>query len=354
MPGPRPRLLLHYSQWPTADRTLWERAFGGDDPFDDAAAARLATSSRQQYLTGWRRFLGFLALEEAAALEIAPADRLTIERVRAFVAHLAETNIPRSVAIQVDALYKAARLMMPDIDWTWLKAVKRKLHAAAPARGPTGPVITSVQLLHLGQELMDEIAPEQSAPLRLAEAIAYRDGLMIALLAFVPLRRKNLAAIDIGRQLVQEGNGWFVTVPCNEAKTNAPIEFAMPEILVPYLEVYLTIVRPRILQNAICKALWVSAKGGALSYSAFWGVIHRHTTNRLGIHFAPHDVRDAAATTWAIARPEQIGVARDLLGHADLRTTTRHYNRARGIEASRAYADAIASLCGGKTRVANS
>jgi integrase len=64
----------------------------------------------------------------------------------------------------------------------------------------------------------------------------------------------------------------------------------------------------------------------------------------LGFRISPHDVRDAAATTWAIAAPERIGVARDLLALSDLRTTTRHYNRARGIEASRAYASVIARI----------
>ena len=39
--------------------------------------------------------------------------------------------------------------------------------------------------------------------------------------------------------------------------------------------------------------------------------------------------RDAAATTWALSAPDQIGVARDLLAHSDLRTTIKHYNRAR-------------------------
>jgi integrase len=76
----------------------------------------------------------------------------------------------------------------------------------------------------------------------------------------------------------------------------------------------------------------------SFGYSAIWWIVTRHTARRLGIRIAPHDGRDAGATTWAIAAPDQIGVARDLLGHSDLGTTTRHYNRARGIEASRAYA----------------
>ena len=70
-------------------------------------------------------------------------ERLTIERVRSFVAHLAETNTPQSVAAQVDALYKAARVMMPERDWTWLKAVKARLYRGGARvcsnAGPSSP-----------------------------------------------------------------------------------------------------------------------------------------------------------------------------------------------------------------------
>jgi integrase/recombinase XerD len=344
MAGPQPRLHLPYSRWPAADQRLWEGAMSNDDdPFGGAAGAHLAKTSRHRYLFGWRRFLGFLAIEEPTALEIEPAKRLTMERVRPFVSHLAESNTPHSVATQIDALYKAARIMMPQHDWTWLKTVKARLHATAPAHGPTGPVITSIQLLDLGQQLMDENQPTPDIPIRMANAVHYRDGLMIALLAFIPLRRKNLAALEIGRHFVQEGNDWFILIPPEETKTGATIEFAIPELLGPYLAAYLSIVRPRMLKRQDCKALWVSSKGAALSYSAIWPIITRHSTSRLGIHIAPHDARDAAATTWAIAAPDQISVSRDLLAHRDQRAT-RHYNRARGVEASRAHANIIAGM----------
>jgi integrase len=186
---------------------------------------------------------------------------------------------------------------------------------------------------------MDESRPGPNTPIRMVNAVRYRDGLMIAVLAFIPLRRKNVA-IEIGRHLVQDGDGWFIIIPCTETKTSTPIEFAVPELLGPYLATYLNVVRPRLLRRP-CNALWISQKGGALSYSAIWGVITRHTERRLGVRIAPHDVRDAAATTSAIAAPEHIGIARDQLAHADERTTTRHYNRARGIEASRAYTQLI-------------
>jgi len=136
----------------------------------------------------WRRFLGFLAMHEQSEPELAPNERLTIERVRQLVAHLAETNAPNSVASVVEALYTAARAIMPDRDWSWLKATKARLHAAAPAHSPAGPVITSQQLLDLGLQLMDESKPEPGTPISMHDAIHYRDGFLAAVLAlsFVP------------------------------------------------------------------------------------------------------------------------------------------------------------------------
>jgi integrase/recombinase XerD len=347
MRGLPPRLHLPYELWPADDRRLWAAAMdSNDDPFCEAPGARLADATRQKLMFGWRRFLGSLAIIEPLALEADPAGRLTIERVRSYVAHLAETNSPRSIAARIDDLYQAARIMMPHQDWSWLKSVKSRLHAAAPTRGRSGPVITSVQLVDLGLKLMDESKPTPSTTMRMADAIRYRDGLMIALLGFIPqLRRKNLAALEIGRHLVREGEAWFVTVPRTETKKNSSsIDVAIADLLTPYLAIYLDVVRRRMLRHPTCNALWVSPSGGALGYSAIWRIFTRHTFSRLGIRIAPHDVRDAGATTWAIAAPDQIGIARDLLGHSDLRTTTRHYNRARGVEASRAYALVIRGM----------
>jgi hypothetical protein len=140
--GPRPRLHLPFVHWPAADRRLWQRAAQSGDPFSDAAGAQLAKTTLHRLLMGWRRFLGFLAMTEATALEIAPAERLTIERVRRFADHLAETNTPHSIASQVDALYGAARIMLPERDWSWLRTVKARLYLAA---GPKVPPALSLR-----------------------------------------------------------------------------------------------------------------------------------------------------------------------------------------------------------------
>jgi integrase len=344
MRGRKPRLQLPYAQWPAADRLLWEKAMDADDPFAEGGGARLAKSSQENYLVAWRRFLGFLTTHEPSALEVAPMERITMERVRAFVAHLAATNIPGSVASHFAAFYHAVRVMMPESDWTWLKVVNGRLHRAAPAPAPAGPVITSIQLLELGQQLMDECKLTPDTPISKDDAVRYRDGFMIALLAFITLRRKNLAELEIGRHLVRWDDRWFVIVPGEEVKTKTPIEFPVPELLEPYLCCYLDLVRPRLLRDPNCAALWVSSQGGPLSYGMIGAAIRRRSMSRLGLRIATHDARDAAATTWALFAPEKIGVARDLLAHTDLRTTIKYYNRARGIEASRAHCQVIAGM----------
>ena len=293
---------------------------------------------------GWRRFLGFLTVCEPGGLEIAPPKRLTTERVRRFVEHLRETNTAHSVAIQMDSLYGAARTMMPDRNWIWLRDIKTRLYAAAPRGNAVRPVITSVQLVDLGIKLMEECIVSANVPITMADAVQYRDGLMIALLGYVPLRHKNFAALEIGRDLIKEDDHWFIVIPPAETKTRTYLEFQIPEVLRDQFSTYLNLVRPRMRRHSGCKALWVSPKGGALSYSAVGPVVTRHTTKHLGIRVTPNDARDAAATTWAIAAPEKIGISRDLLAHSDLRTTTKYYNRAKGIEASRAHGQLIARL----------
>jgi integrase len=325
---------------------LWEQAMGSDDdPFADAPGARLSKASLHTYFFAWRRLLGFLLIHEPAALDLAPAERLTIGRVRAFAKHLADTNTPVSVAATVAAVYHAARLMMAELDWTWLKTVKARLYRAAPSSTAKGPVITSDQLRELGEQLMNASNPAANAPIGKKDAAQYRDGLMFALAASVPLlRRKNLAALEIGRHLVREGDTWFIIIPREEMKTRKAAESPVPEFLEPYLATYLDIIRPQMVRDPTCAALWINSRGGALAYAKISDIISHHSMTRLGIRITAHDIRDAAATTWAIFKPEQIGVARDLLAHSDVRTTTRYYIRARGIEVSRAHNRLIAAI----------
>ena len=116
-------------------------------------------------------------------------------------------------------LYKVARIMMPGCDWTWLKQIEARLHAAAPVPRARGPVITSLHLLELGLPADGRDQADVRCPHAHGRCDQLRDGLIIALVAFVPLRRKNVSAIEIGRHLIQEGDDWLIIFGAGETKS---------------------------------------------------------------------------------------------------------------------------------------
>jgi site-specific recombinase XerD len=182
-------------------------------------------------------------------------------------------------------------------------------------------------------------AEQQSDPLK--AAIAYRDGLVIALLACRPIRRRNIAMIELGRHLVQAGSRWHLTFGSKETKNRQSYEATLPQHLTPCLERYLAEFRPRFPRAADHQGLWASAKGCAMTESALYATVCKRTETAFGKAINLHLFRDIAATEIAYAAPASIGIARDLLGHGDLRSIDRHYNQASQIEAGRAYQSVV-------------
>ena len=54
-------------------------------------------------------------------------------------------------------------------------------------------------------------------------------------------------------------------------------------------------------------------------------LIATRTGEAFGKPIYPHLFRDIAVTELVDSAPDEIGIAPDLLGHADLRTTRKHY-----------------------------
>jgi integrase/recombinase XerD len=106
---------------------------------------------------------------------------------------------------------------------------------------------------------------------------------------------------------------------------------------------YLARIRTRFPQAGTHRALWAGWKGRGLGGQAIYDTIAARTRAAFGHVVNPHLFRDCAATTIAIAQPGQIGVARDLLGHASLHTTNTYYNQARSIEVSRLYSTVLSA-----------
>ena len=67
------------------------------------------------------------------------------------------------------------------------------------------------------------------------------------------------------------------------------------------------------------------------------------TKQAFGKAIWPHLFRDCAVTELVDCAPEEIGIAPDLLGHADLQTTKKHYIQAVGMKAHARVQEVIAA-----------
>ena len=80
-----------------------------------------------------------------------------------------------------------------------------------------------------------------------------------------------------------------------------------------------------------------------MSSGAIQRLIVARTTEAFGKPIYPHLFRDIAVTELVDFAPDEIGIASDLLGHADIRTTRQHYIQAQGMVAHLRFQDAIAA-----------
>jgi integrase/recombinase XerD len=220
---------------------------------------------------------------------------------------------------------------------------------AAPSRDKLSRLVRASDLFTLGLRLMDtcEDGPDRPAYV----ATRYRDGLMIALLICCPMRLKNLASLVIGQHLMFDGCAYCLKLTVAETKSGRPYHAAIPVELTPYMEGWLRLYRPMLQAIGTAKNqvgsigghLWVGRSGRPLRSRAIHEQIKSRTRQAFGKAIWPHLFRDCAVTELVDCAPEEIGIAPDLLGHADLQTTRKHYIQAVGMRAHLRVQEVIAA-----------
>jgi integrase/recombinase XerD len=271
--------------------------------------------------------------------DVDPGERASEDLILQYVTDLRARVAPYSVSMMVCALLRMLQVLAPHKDWGWL----RRLYAhakttAKPGRQRMAHAVAPEQLFELGLQLMS--GPCQS---RRGEAYhrstQYRDGLMIALLISCPVRISNLESIEIGRHLLFDNDHFWLSFPANEVKTGEPFMGDLPPSLTPWIESYLNIHRPALLargQDPATQRLWVDRWGQPMTEGPIREQIKKRTRRAFGRHVWPHLFRHCAVTGLVDMAPEQIAIAPDLLGHASLQTTQKHYVLARGTRANQA------------------
>jgi len=127
-------------------------------------------------------------------------------------------------------------------------------------------------------------------------------------------------------------------------KGNREFELWLPESLAPAFLNYLSAVRPRFRNSNQHEFVWCSMKGGRLHADGIYQMIVRRTTAAFGKPIHPHLFRDVAATSMAMDRPDQVRLAKDLLGHGSFELTERHYLHAQSVRAGKHLGDVIRAI----------
>src|SRR5262245_11828287 len=335
-------LILKRSHWPITDQIAWDALFAEGDLLDGCGpCVRWAEGSRRKGEQAYGHWLGFLGRRGPLGMPSDVTDRATLETMVAFIEDELARCSPRTVYIHVEDLMFLLRAMAPRKDWVWLNRivlrfrVRSNLGELKPRAGVTAPQIYQWALARMRQaDAMDGITEIRRATL-------YRDGLMVGLLIARPLRLRTFIAIELGRHLVERSNGFLLRFAPEDMKDKKAHEYAVPAELVESLQRYLWVYRPNMLRQNSSQRLWITRNGDPFTYAGFQRHLPALTFREFGEALRPHAFRHIAATTIAIEDPEHVSIIADVLGHATLATSQKHYNRARGVEANASYQEIV-------------
>jgi hypothetical protein len=335
------RIGLRFQEWPPADRAAWDRGITRTNYFDDAPASHWRPKTVGDARSAYGRWLAFVQAEDPLALDEAPGERTSAARLRRYCERLQQRISTMGVAAELQHLLLALCVLAPDQDWAQLRGLKSAYQKRAKPRDKRNRIVDPRRLLRLGLQLMEGA---DSARTPKAQARCFRDGLLIALLVCRPLRRRSLAALELGRNVQRVGDHYVLALDADDTKAGEPVEFDVPSMLTPYLSRYVEDYRSRFAGANRSRALWLSSKGGALCAEAVYDLVCRRTRDAFGFTIHPHLFRNIAATAIAREAPTLLPVAQALLTHAKAETTHHHYANARSSEAGRLHAATIAKL----------
>jgi hypothetical protein len=340
----RPR-SLPVSEWPEADRRAWEAACRpGSRLKPGGAASHLAPVSRDDFARRYGAFLGFLQRTDRLEPHRDAATQVTLPNVEAYIADLKARARSVTVYNCIHQLRRAAQLLAPTADFSWLAEIEKDLALVMEPRSKFDRLVFAGRLVEAGLTLVAEA--EAFANTSLARARGVRNGLMIALLALCPIRPKNFAGLEIGHTFKEVDGSWWIALPANLTKSRRRDERRVPAWLNQYIDVYLKQSRPVLLRaRPPTNALWISSTTGRPMTTKNLGtLISKITLETLGVDVSPHLFRTAAASTAAAYGGNTPHLASALLNHMDPRVTEEHYNRASTVSAAAAYARIISGF----------
>ncbi len=189
--------------------------------------------------------------------------------------------------------------------------IRQNVITEDPCRDVLPPKLTRPLPKSLSESHVDALlnAPDISTPLGL------RDRAMLETLYATGLRVSELVALTLLELNLDMG---LVRVV---GKGNKERLVPLGEQAVFELRRYIQSSRPDLLKNRVSDAVFVTARGKAMTRQAFWHLIKKHAA-KAGVEgsLSPHTLRHAFATH-LINHGADLRSVQMLLGHSDLSTT---------------------------------
>ena len=328
--------------WPAADRDGWERASRPSSRLTrGGAASHLADITRDDFARRYGYFLDFLERTSRLDRQASAAAQVTLENVELYLAELQARVSSVTVYGSIYKLRRAAELIAPASNFAWLTEIEKDLAFVMRPKSKFDRLVSTGVLVKAGLTLF--IEAELSDRSELARARGVRNGLMVALLAYHPMRLKNFAALELGRSFVEIKGSWWIVLSYRTTKSCRVDERRVPDVLKRPFDSYINQYRPILARSyRSTNALWLSSNDGSpMGYSGVERLISQTTLSAIGVNVSPHLFRTAAASTAAVHGGSTPHLASAVLHHTDRRVTEEHYIRASSMSASRIYAEII-------------
>lgn len=165
----------------------------------------------------------------------------------------------------------------------------------------------------------------------------------IALLQAVPLRLRNLAALEIGRHLVRRGERLYLVVEEDETKNRELVDVELPEQTIEIIDWYVQGYRVHLHGPG---DFLFPGEAGAKRTITLAGQIRKAVFAQCGLHVNAHLFRHIAAKIYLDRRPGEYEVVRQVLRHRSIATTTNFYAGAEARSASRHFQAVVLARAG--------
>ena len=175
----------------------------------------------------------------------------------------------------------------------------------------------------LPKTLTEEDVEKLLAAPNVEDPLGLRDRTMLEVLYATGLRVSELVSLRTFEVGLNEG---AVRVMGKGSKERL---VPLGEVAVDWIERYLREARGTILHGQMADALFVTARGTAMTRQMFWVLIKRHALAAgISVPISPHTLRHAFATH-LLNHGADLRVVQLLLGHADISTTQIYTHVAR-------------------------